>query len=394
MPLTITQIQDKIAPKMQGSSLSKLQGTFYDKCREAAGNVIARTNPLETIRLVRIEQAIYSHVYNYAVSPDVKGDNSVIDIRPVSERSRQDDINARGNREFDIRRTNDTFAVEVINGIKTLRLSKQVGQHQVLATLDAITGVETVTGSGDVVNITSNVLEKISGQASVQFGLSGATGVGAVSIGLPRSIDLSRVENVGSLFNWLQFPNAERLTNMVFKWGTDANNYFYTTITSPHDRATFESGAFTLQRADWVSALKAGTPVASNINFLEVQLNYVAGAALANVRLDNITAATGEAYELMYYSDRFFKSPTGDYLQQPTSGDDTINIGGDGENIFLYELMLIIIQELGEKSLAYSAKWLNNQLYPQETGLYARYNKSFPTKVLPITQTYHNFGYD
>lgn len=395
MSLTITTIKAKIAPKLRGTTLAQLGGDFFDKCQEAAGLVLLRTNPLETIRSARIENAIYSHVYNYAIASDVKGDNGIIDIKPIGFRSRLDEVNARTSREFSSRRDRDTFSIEIVNGIKTLKLSKKVGTHTVLHGMDSLVSEGTVTGSGDVQNLDTNTLEKVAGYGSIQFGLSGATGQGVITIALPSNIDLSSIEDVGALFNWLSFPDATRLTNIVLRWGTDSSNYWYKTITTPHDRAAFESNVFTLQRADWVSATEVGTPDATQIKYLAILINYTGVAPLSNVRLDNITAGGGEAFEATFYSDRFFKSVSGVWLQKPTEDTDILNIAIDGENIFLYELMLIIIQELGEKSLAYSSKWLKEQLngYGDVPGLYAQYNSRYPSKVLPISQTYYDFGY-
>lgn len=394
MSLSITQIKEKVTPKMRGTTINQISG-FYEKCREAAGNVVLRSKPLETIRGVRIENAIYSHIYNYAIGQDVQGDNGIIDIRPIGQRSSGDGLEGRDQMEFDIKKDRDTFTVEVLNGVKTLRLSKRIAGHSVLHRMDSLTGDGTVTGSGDVTDLTTNNLEKVSGSASVQFGLDGLTGQGVIAINLAAALDLSTIEDVGALFNWLYFPNASRLTNMVFKWGTDASNYWSLTITAPHDRTSFEDAVFTLQRADWVNATETGTPDAAAVDYLEVVLNYTAGDALANVRLDNITAARGDAYEAVYYSDRLFKSAAGDYIELPTADSDTLNIAVDGHNIFLYELMLIIIQELGEKAVMQNAKWFMEQLngYGEVKGLYDAFNRKYPSKVIPLSTTYHNFGY-
>ena len=395
MSLNISTIKNKIEPKLRGTTINKLAGSFNDKCAEAASNVLLRTNPPETIRKTRIENAIYSHIYDYAISQDIKGDNSVIDIRPIEQRSPSDDIHGRTEQEFDLRRDRDTFAIEMVNSTKVLRLSKRVGSHRVLHTMDALTGIGTVTGSGDVENLTTNTLELIAGAASVQFGLSGATGQGIITVTLPSAVDLSDIEDVGALFHWINFPTASRLSSIQFRWGSDSSNYWYSNITAPHDRTSFEDAVFTLQRADWVSASEQGTPDSSSVTHIAIVFNYTAGDALTNVRVDNITAGGGKAYEALYYTDRFFKSTAGSYLGTPTADTDVILIGQDGHNIFLYELMLVIAAEIGEKFMTHSKRWLQDQLngYGDVPGLYHEYNSKYPTKVLPKSTTYHDFGF-
>ena len=395
MSLSITQVKAKISPKLHGTTLAQLSGSFYEKCREAAGNVLSRCHPLETIRSSRIENAIYSHIYNYAINQDVRGDRGIIDIRPIGPRSTEDDLHGRGTREFDIKRNTDTFAIEIVNGIKTLRLSKRIGEHSLIHAMDSLTGGGTITGSGDVTSLTTNRLEYVSGNAAIQFRLDGVTGQGKITIVLPSQVDLSTIEDIGALFHWLNFPNKSRLTNIKFRWGNDASNYWEYTITSPHDRDSFESAVWTLQAAHWVDAAETGSPDATAVNWIEIELNYTAGTALANVRLDNITAAKGAAYEAVYYSDRFFKSTGGSYLEVPENDSDVILIAGDGgHNIFLYELALAIKQELGENKVKWGTDWLVKQLngFGQVPGLYEKYQSQYPSKTLPTTHTYYDFG--
>lgn len=390
MSLTIAQIKAKVTPKLRGTTLARVSD-FNEKCREAADNVVARCYPLETIRNARIENAIYSHVYNYVINQDVRGNKGIIDIRPISERSVLDDIEGRFSREFDIRKERDTYTIEVINGIKTLRLSKRINGHATLAGYNSLAGITT---TGDVTGLELNSYDFINGFASVQFGLSGATGVGALAITIP-AVNLANLEDVGGLFNWLNLADASRINSVTLKWGTNASNFWSRTVTSPSDRTAFESGAWTLQRFDWSAATKTGTPNAAAITYVEVGINYDTGAAIANNRLDSVTAALGKPYELVYYTNRFFKSPAGAYLEVPTSDGDVINIATEGHNLFLYELMLVLIQELGEGSVDKSAKWFQNQLngYGNVQGLYEIYNRQYPCMTIPKSMTYYNFNH-
>lgn len=392
--LTISSIQSKITPKLNGTTIDKLSG-FYEKCREAAGTVLMRIDPLETIRSARIENAIYSHIYNYAINSDVKGNNSIIDIRPYGNRSTNDDLGARFSREFDIKKNNDTFAIEVINGVKSLKLSKRVDSHTVLHTMDSLTLGGTITASGDVTDLDTNTLDFLAGSASVQFGLSGATGTGTINIALNQTIDLTDIEDIGALFFWQKFVDASRLTSVQLRWGSSSGDYWYKTITAPHDRSAFETNAWTLQRGDWSTASEQGTPVVTAVDYVGLVFTYSTGTALANNRLDNITCAKGRAYEALYYSDKFFKSSAGTFLEIPTATSDTINIAIDGENIFIYELMLLIIQEQGQKAVKQKASWFWNQLHgdAKTEGLYEMYASKYPSQAIVNQTTYHDFGY-
>ena len=121
--ITVSQFKTKIAGKMHGTTLGKITDV-YGKLQEGAGNVLLRLDPPSTKRRARIDNAIYDKVYNYAAPSDIKGADSVLDIRPVSLRSTDDEIYGTFERTFDIKKPENTFVVETVNGVKTLRLSK------------------------------------------------------------------------------------------------------------------------------------------------------------------------------------------------------------------------------------------------------------------------------
>jgi len=396
MSTQIANIKDLVQPKLRGSSVANIGG-FYLHCKEAASNVLLRTAPIETRRSAPIANAIYSHIHNYVAPIDLKGDNKVIDIRPYSQRSTEDENRARFPNQFDIEKEENTFSVEVINGVKTLRLSKDVSPHITIATLDSLTVGQTITGSGDVADLTTNRFDYLSGLASVQFGLSGATGVGTILIVTPSVIDLTSLETIASVFGGIKFPDVSRLTDIKIRWGSDASNYYEATVTGPHDRTAFINDVWSIFRGDWSNAATVGSPVVAEIDTFQVVLNYTTGAALANVRLENLTMSKGVPYEVVYYSRFFFQGIDGTYKEVPTADSDVI-LMNDGENIFLYELMLILIQQLGDEAITQSARWFENQLLGWERsggewnrGLYDIYNEQFPDQSMQQTVQYHRF---
>lgn len=397
MSHTIANIKDQVAPKLRGASVDNIPG-FYLHCKEAAGNVLLRCQPIETRRSAQIANAIYSHIHNYVAPADLKGDNKIIDLRPYSNRSTDDDNEQRFGMEFDIRKDENTFAIEVINGVKTLRLSKDVSPHTTLATLDSLTIGQTITGSGDVENLTTNSFDYLAGNASVQFGLDGLTGTGTIQIVLPTAADLDDLEDIAALFGALKWPDVSRFTSMELRWGSDTSNYWSQTITTPHDRTAFLNNVWSIFRGDWSSATETGTPDASAVNTFSLVFTYTTGAAIANIRLDNITISKGKPYEVVYYSDRLFQDTSGNYIEIPTDDADVVLMGLDGVNIFLYELMLILIQELGEDAVKQSADWFEKQLLGWEksggewkTGLYDIYNEEYPSQEIQQSVTYHRF---
>ena len=151
------------------------------------------------------------------------------------------------SQQFDIKKKENTFEVEYINGVKTLRLSKQLTARTILHEADSLTINGTVTGSGDVTGLDLDYLDHVSGSASIKFNLSGATGQGILTFALPQTIDISDLESLGAVFNYFKFPLASALTSLRLRIGSDSTNYKESTITAAHDRA-FEDDAWMLIR--------------------------------------------------------------------------------------------------------------------------------------------------
>jgi len=387
--LTITQFKAKVTPKLHGSSLSKVSN-FNGKLSEAAGNLLLRTDPFTTIRRARIENAIYDKVYNYTAPSDLKGIGKIIDIRPIGERSTDDDIFGTYSREFDIKKEFNSTTIEVIDGVKTLRLSKELSGRTVISEMDSLTSGVTITGGSDVTNLTTDTLDYISGNRSVKFGLSGSTGTGTIFLQLDSTIDLSDMEDVGSLFQWLKFPDASALSNVELRFGQDVSNYWGVTVTSAHDRA-FEDNAWTLLRHDWSEASEVGSPDSSAIDYIAIVFNYTIGAPQTGVKLDCITASKGEAWEVLYYSNALFVGEDGTWKSTPTADSDIIQLDNtDGENGLLYEFMRILNQELKGDTAARDFQFYTVML-EGETGFYETYAANYPSQAIESQINYYKF---
>jgi hypothetical protein len=389
---TVGQIKTKINGKLHGTSLAKVADP-YTKFEEAAGNLTAQIDPYTTIRRYRIENALYDKVYNYLMATDLKGNNSIIDIRPIGERSSKDSIDANFTKQFDIKKERNSLAIEVINGVKTLRISKTLTPRTTLHRADSLTLEGAVAYTGDVTEMSVDTLDYVSANGSLRADLSGATGVGAIQFTLNNAIDLTTLLNLGALFTWINFSDATALNSITLKWGTNSSNYWSKTVTAPHDRTAFESNAWTLQRHDWNSATKTGTPDESAITWLEIGVNYDAGTSEI-LKVDNITASLGQAWEAIYYSDMLFRGTDGTWKQKPTADTDIVMLDNDSVNIFIYELMLVLVQEIKGKNMKTDYDFFNTKLNgnARVSGLYEIYETKYPSQAIPIQEEYYNFG--
>lgn len=398
--LSVLQFKNSVTPKLHGTTLAKVIDV-YGKMREAAQNVLLRVDPPSIIRTYQIAGAIYDRVYNYPVADDLYPD-SIVDIRPVGERRRGDDLEETFGKKFDIKKKENTCTIEYVNGVRTLRLSKCLTPQTTLARLDSLSGDGIITSIGDAGNLLIDYLTHVTGQASLQFDLSGATGQGGIAITLPSGVDLSRLLNKGDFFEWLNFTDVTRLTSVTLKWGDDAGNYWSSTVTAGHDRP-FTSQAWVLLAHSWATASKTGSPTSTgaNIKYLEVDFTYSAGVPIVAVHLDNISAALGEVWEIVYYSNRLFTDATGaTWKEEPTDDSDLIRLDVDGINLLTYEFMLTLQQELKGKNMAIDYSYFRTQLYGQfgqrgiqlTEGLYQLFQAMYPSQVIDRQDDYYDFG--
>lgn len=397
--INISTFKGKVSPKLHGASLVKVVGV-YDKLYEASGMLLNVVRPYSTIRKFRIENAIYDKIYNYACNDDIFADG-IIDIRPIGQRSTQDSLQGSFDQQFDIKKKENSFAIEEINGIKTLRLSKCLTPRILLADMNSLTIGQTVTGSGDVTDLDVDYLDYISGNAAIKFGLSGSTGQGKITIALDSAVDLSTLEGIGAVFPWFKFPLSTALTNVKIRVGNSVSAYVESTVTAAHDRA-FESDAWMLLMQNLATATETGTVDFSAIDWIQIEINYTSGTARTNVKIDSITAALGQAWEVIYYSKYLFTDSTGvTWKEIPTAETDLIRLDDPGDIVgYLYTFMLTLQQELKGKNMAADFAYFSNQLNGLharngtliQEGIYDLMKNKYPNQAIIRQVDYYEFG--
>ncbi len=386
--LTVGDFKTKVTGKLRGASLSKVSDV-YGKFREAASSMMARVDLDTTIRSYAIQDAVHQGVYRYTAPSDLKGISKIIDLRPVSLRPFYDEQNTTFSKDFDIRKQYNSCAVEVINGVKTLKLSKRIFGSTELSRLDALTGGITVTGNADVSDLEINTQDYISGNGSISFTIGGA-GQAILYIQASNGVDLTSLENLGSLFHWFKIPTAS-ITNMKLRYGSDSSNYWEQTVTAPHDRTAFVSNSWLLNRYNWTTATQTGTPDVENVDYYEIEFNYTGGAQ-NGVKVNLLTASIGKAYDLLYYSDCLFQGVDGTWKQTPTLDTDIVMCNTEAENIFLNELGKVFAFEVKGKGFARDMEEYDKALDGKgnKIGLYDLYSDNNPSQAIQPYTVYSN----
>ena len=343
---TISDAKVDVTRKLHGTSINKIQG-FYELAYEAARNVLNRIDPRETKRKQPITNALFDQVYNYSVPSDLKG-KRILDIRPQATRSESDNFSQHYNEEFDRRKTNNTFTIEDDDGVKTVRISKTLRAGATYNECDSLTANGTWAAAGGATGLEVDTLYYITAGGALKFDL-GATG-GYIENSTMAQVDLTDYLLQGLAFMWVYLPtaaNAAALTSINLLWGSSATDYYSKTVTAPF-YGSWQQG-WNLIAFDWSALTETGSPTITTYDYARV--TFVSTAAITDVRVDSIVFRLPSIYETVYYSKYLFSNSSGTWIEKPTADTDVVNLDTESYNLWLYELLELVAQELqGEDS--------------------------------------------
>ena len=376
MSFLISDLKNRVEPKLHGTTINKV-GDFYGLCLEAAGNVLLKIDPRETIRIQQITNALYDQVYEYVAPTDLKGD-AIIDIRPQVSRSVSDKFSQFKSEEFDVYKSNGGIHVQNNSGVKTLRLSKSLSNTALLDDANSLTDNGTWSAGGNAINFAADSLNYVTGSASLKFDISASGSTAYIENSTITAVDLTNYVNTGAVFVWVYIPSTSIITSVDLRWGSDSSNYYNRTVTATQDNTALVTG-WNLLRFDWSGSTQTGTPVTTAIDYVRVTFNY-SGTATTSCRVDNIIVKLGSIYNIQYYSKYLFQNSSGTWIEKPTADTDVINLDTESYNIFFYELMELVAQEIQAEDASFDVDfWKSKKKDVWET--YMQANKSERKKV-------------
>jgi len=137
-------------------------------------------------------------------------------------------------------------------------------------------GTWTADAASDALGVATNKLDYLTGTGSVSFNVDVSQSVNdyARIYKTMGSKDLSTdvLKEVAVFFIDAYFPTAA-VTSVTLQVGSDASNYYTSTITANWDATSFVVGWNQLG-FDWSTATKVGNPDTQNITYLSFQINY------------------------------------------------------------------------------------------------------------------------
>lgn len=381
MAYTISTLKDDVIALMHNTSINKIQN-FNGVVNRAGKELMTDLDPMETVRIAQIQNAIYDKVYDYVLPTDVKG-NKIIDIRPQVNRQTNDSFFQEYSKEFDQYKSNNKFEVRYNSGVKTLRLSKNVKPGIMLNDCNGISTNGAWAVGNDAENLSQDKLYKISGSASLKFDLDGSTTDGYLENSTMDSKDLSDYENIGAIFMWVYIPDTSIMTSIDLRWGNDSSNYWNSTETTGSN-SDFETG-WNLIRFDWNGATETGSPDSSAIDYLRATINYD-GTTDTDLRIDNIMSKLGDIYELEYYSKYLFKDSSGNWIESITDDSDIVNLDVDSYNILTYKCAEISASQMQGESSSFDLSVYSDKY----SSAVSKYKRTYKSQVQKPIETYYS----
>lgn len=355
--------------------------------------MLMQIDPAETRRITNLTNAIHDDYYNYSLPSDVKG-NKIIDIRPQVNRNTSDQFRQRFSEEFDLRKAveDDIFQVKHDDGSKSIRISKDISPGPTtINSCNNLTDNGTWAADGTYAsNLTQDTLYYVSGSASLNFDLASGGSAGYIENSTMTAVDLSDHDEVGSFFVHAYLPDASIITNVILRWGNDLTaNYWVRTVTEQHDGTAFRNG-WNILRFDWNGATETGTVAPATIDSLRVTITYD-GTAETDIRIDNITCSIGEIFEIEHYSKYLFRNSSGTWLELPSDDTDIINLDTDSNNIFIYECLSEVAQQIQGEDMGADFQYAQFKLYgdSKNLGLYQLYKTQWPSEDIVPSGTYY-----
>ena len=347
MNYSVATLKNDLISVLHGTTTNQivnLNGLIY----RAARQVLMDVDPQETKRTVPITGPVFNQVNNYAVPADLKG-NKVIDIKPQVNRYLSDVWLQSYNQAFDLAKAQtlqDLFTIQFNTSVKTIQIAAPtLPPGVILNSCDSIQGSGTWAVGGDANSLTVDNQNFVASSGSLEFNLSGATGVGYLECTGMVPIDISNQLDQATEFFYTYLPTSSQFSSVEFRWGSDASDYYKRTITTTQENTVFQDG-WNLLNGAWLGATVVGSPDPSSISYLRVTWNYTMGDAQTAVRLDNIVSRMGLILNMEYYSKFMFRNAITNAFQE-TVTDDTnlINLDTETYNLLFNQVAYLAAQQ-------------------------------------------------
>lgn len=136
------------------------------------------------------------------------------------------------------------------------------------------------------------------------------------------SKDLSSFEDLGTWLLRVFVPDVTYFSSVTLFWGTDTSNYWSATVTSEIEGGAFVDG-WNRIKINWADATATGTPDASDITYLRIDMNYT-GSQLddTDFRVEDLKITIAERLKFYYTTWYVGKNSSGTDISAFTATTD------------------------------------------------------------------------
>lgn len=386
--MTYGDAKDHLSGLLHGADVDDIE-TINLVVERAANTLLAKIDPVDTIRTAPLASTIHDDVYNYALPSDFKG---LIDLYPQDSRNSGDVSARKAPESFDLRKSfsDKTISIEASEGTKFIRINWHSRAGTLFHNMDSLTDNGAWSVVGSATSLEADSIFHVSGSSSIKF-THVASGDGIQNTTIDE-VDLTDESRVADVFVWMYFSAAP--TSVTAIWGNDLTTNFWTGVaqTTQADGTAFKVG-WNLLKWSWSAATQTGTVTPSTIDSFKIT---VAGTALGIIRVDNIIFSIGRNFDIKYYSKFLFKNSSGTYLTKPSDDSDTIILDNDAVQLFLLECLIGCAQQIESSNSVGDIAWAKGELNgrpdspdpAQKMGLYAKYKKEYPSERTKLTGSY------
>lgn len=395
MAYTILNATDDLTGILHGTNVDKVTN-LSSLFQRGGRNVLAKLDPIETIRIQNLTNALHEDIFDYALPSDVKGDG-IIDIRPQVNRTEFDNFSQFSSEPFDLSKHlsggRNRIQIKYDDGIKSIRIAKTISPRPIaIHQMDSITNNGTWAVGGDATNLTQDKITFVFGNASLNFDMNASGSAAHIENSTMSQVDLTDHDEVSSLFINIYLPDPSIITSVNLRWGNSATVHWNRTVTTAHDATAFRTG-WNILRFDWDGATQTGNVDPSVIDTLRVTVNYD-GTAETDIRVDKITSSLGKIFEIEYYSKFIFRTSAGVFQETTSDDSDIINLDTESYNIFLFEVAEMLAQQIQGSDSTFDVNYFSKKLHGdnREKGLYRIYRDEHPSRRIKMQGEYYRFN--
>ena len=371
--MNVTGFKENLTGLLHGATLNKVRN-FESAMQRAANTMLAKIDPIDTMRTAGLASTVHDDVFNYALPSDYK---KIIDLYPQTRRNLLDSANRNLTERFDLRKSlaNKTISIEGSEGSKIIRINWRTRGPKTLNEMNTLTANGTWAVVAGATSLVADKIDYFSGNGSLKLNVA-ATGDGLQNTTM-TAIDLTDEDEVGDFWVRFKIKNSADLANftsLTLRWGNDLTANFWVGVaqTAQADGTAFKVG-WNEVKIPWSTATETGTVAPATVDSLRV--TFTVAAAITQLRVDKISCSIGKNFDIKYYSKFLLKNSAGTFITKTTDGTDTIVIDDDAIQIYILETLIACAQQIEGEDSGFDMNFAKGELEV----LYKKYKSEYPS---------------